>query len=224
MERADVRLEMDSKVSILKSGLIYMLPPEHPFEATYNRCKIKGFHLYLSDGFGFPVGSDFKGLQELDDPKLFGNIVSAVERDEEPQWQVAVFQAVVAFCKPLFPLIAQRAALSPSNRMVLEMIESNPPGSLRVESIAKHLRISNAALSKSFERHFKISLKRHLINVAMRKAKNYLLNSSLSISEIAFKLGYKEPNYFERLFKQEVGHTPMSYRKHGVAILRNELP
>jgi len=43
-------------------------------------------------------------------------------------------------------------------------------------------------------------------------AKDKLRNSSLSVSEIAFSLGFEYPTYFSRLFKQQTGKSPSQYR------------
>ena len=43
-------------------------------------------------------------------------------------------------------------------------------------------------------------------------AKGKIYDSSKSISEIAYELGFKYPQHFSRLFKQHVGYTPNEYR------------
>lgn len=48
--------------------------------------------------------------------------------------------------------------------------------------------------------------------VRMELASDYLLNSSLSIQEISYKLHYQEPNNFTRAFKKRFGTPPGSYR------------
>lgn len=45
-------------------------------------------------------------------------------------------------------------------------------------------------------------------------AKNLLVAGELSISEIAYQLGFENPPYFSRLFKKEVGMSPKEFRKH----------
>ncbi len=47
-----------------------------------------------------------------------------------------------------------------------------------------------------------------LINIAKEK----VLDSSKTISEIAFEMGFKYPSHFTRLFKQKVGQAPNAYR------------
>jgi AraC family transcriptional activator of pobA len=43
-------------------------------------------------------------------------------------------------------------------------------------------------------------------------AKDKILDSAKSVSEIAYGLGFKYPQHFTRLFKQKVGYTPNEYR------------
>ena len=43
-------------------------------------------------------------------------------------------------------------------------------------------------------------------------AKEKIFDTSKSISEIAYELGFKYPAHFTRLFKQKVGHSPSEYR------------
>jgi AraC-like DNA-binding protein len=47
-----------------------------------------------------------------------------------------------------------------------------------------------------------------LINVA----KERIFDTSRSISEIAYELGFKHPQHFSRMFKNETGYTPNEYR------------
>jgi AraC family transcriptional regulator, transcriptional activator of pobA len=70
---------------------------------------------------------------------------------------------------------------------------------------AVHLnRICNEVRGKSA-----LSLvQEHLIE----QAKNYLLHTSYSISEIAYLLNFEYPNYFARLFKKLNGVSPKAYR------------
>ena len=50
-------------------------------------------------------------------------------------------------------------------------------------------------------RHFRIS-----------KAKELLINSDFTIAEIAYQIGYKNPNYFSKSFIKEIGLTPSHFR------------
>lgn len=43
-------------------------------------------------------------------------------------------------------------------------------------------------------------------------AKEKIFNPAKSVSEVAYELGFKYPQHFTRLFKQQVGSTPNEYR------------
>lgn len=57
---------------------------------------------------------------------------------------------------------------------------------------------------KSAQEHIQLKL----VNVA----KNLIYNSEKSISEIAYELGFKYPQHFNRMFKKAIGQTPSEYR------------
>lgn len=49
-------------------------------------------------------------------------------------------------------------------------------------------------------------------NIRLTAAKSMLENSSLRIMEIAFKVGFDDPYYFTRFFKERVGMSPREFR------------
>lgn len=48
------------------------------------------------------------------------------------------------------------------------------------------------------------------------EAKNLLVGTSYSVSEIAYKLGFENPPYFSRLFKKETGMSPSEFKTYGI--------
>jgi len=56
----------------------------------------------------------------------------------------------------------------------------------------------------------------------MQKAKEYLLRSNLRSYEIAYKVGYKDHNYFSAVFKKQTGQSPTEYREHRLRSCKHE--
>ena len=50
-------------------------------------------------------------------------------------------------------------------------------------------------------------------NIRLQKGKELLENSNLTISEIAYDIGFGDPNYFSRTFQKEFGKSPSAIRK-----------
>ena len=55
--------------------------------------------------------------------------------------------------------------------------------------------------TSDFIRHYRI-----------KKAKEFLLDSDITVSEIAYQVGFKDPNYFTKSFAKDIGMTPSQYR------------
>ncbi|QYJ77271.1 AraC family transcriptional regulator [Shewanella zhangzhouensis] len=49
----------------------------------------------------------------------------------------------------------------------------------------------------------------------LERAKNSLLGTQLSVTEVAYNLGFAYPQHFSKLFKAKVGMSPKEYRKLG---------
>lgn len=52
----------------------------------------------------------------------------------------------------------------------------------------------------------------HIHYYLIEQAKDTLLNTDLSVSEIAYKLGFDYPQYFSKVFKKKTGYSPIEYR------------
>lgn len=74
------------------------------------------------------------------------------------------------------------------------------------------LNMSPNYLSDLLKKETGKSIKEHIDSYIVRKAKNILLNSNSSISEIAYGLGFEYPQSFTRMFKKRTGVSPNEYR------------
>ena len=57
-------------------------------------------------------------------------------------------------------------------------------------------------------------------SVEEERARHYLSSTALSLSEIAFELGYSELSAFSRAFRSRVGETPQAYREKMKQLIR----
>lgn len=81
------------------------------------------------------------------------------------------------------------------------------------EQIAHHLFLNTDYLNRTFKKETGITLSEYISNQRIEKAKELLLNSTLSVSEIAFEVGFQSFSYFSKIFKKKVLKEPSKYRK-----------
>lgn len=81
-----------------------------------------------------------------------------------------------------------------------------------IKQCGEAMNMSGSYLSDLLNIETGSSAKDHIHSYLIEKAKTTLLNSTSSISEIAFSLGFEYPQHFSKLFKGKVGLSPSEYR------------
>jgi AraC-like DNA-binding protein len=81
-----------------------------------------------------------------------------------------------------------------------------------VQYLARELSFSPNYLSDLLKKETGKTAQEHIHLFVIEKAKNKLLNSKNSISEIGFSLGFEYPQHFSNLFKAKSGMSPSDYR------------
>lgn len=98
-------------------------------------------------------------------------------------------------------------------KKVKSFIEENFARSISLEDAAEHIGISPYYLSKLFKEQFSINFIDYITQLRMEKAKDLMKNPDTSLKEICYNVGYKDPNYFSRVFKKTTGFSPSKYRR-----------
>lgn len=89
--------------------------------------------------------------------------------------------------------------------------------------LAKKFWIEHKYLSKLFKKYVNEGYVEYITQKRIDAAKKMLEEEELTISEIARKVSYDDPNYFTVVFKRNVGITPREYRvKHFNISKKNE--
>ena len=83
----------------------------------------------------------------------------------------------------------------------------------RVKDIADHLNVSPGYLSDMLRAVTGQNAQQHIHNKLIEKAKEVLTSTPLSVSEIAYQLGFEYPQSFSKLFKTKTNVSPLEYRK-----------
>lgn len=86
-------------------------------------------------------------------------------------------------------------------------------GVLTVEYLSSHLNLSSNYLSDALRSLTGQSAQQHIHEKLIEKAKEYLTASTLSVSEIAYNLGFERPQSFNKLFKNKTEMSPLKFRQ-----------
>jgi len=86
-------------------------------------------------------------------------------------------------------------------------------GLLTVEYLASQLNLSPRYLSDMLRSLTGQSAQQHIHGKLIEKAKEKLSATPLSISEIAYELGFEHPQSFSKLFRSKTNLTPLEFRE-----------
>jgi AraC family transcriptional activator of pobA len=81
-----------------------------------------------------------------------------------------------------------------------------------VNSLAEQLNVSASYLSDMLRTVTGQNTQQHIHNKLIEKAKDILTTTNLSVSEIAFRLGFEHPQAFNKLFKNKTSLSPLAFR------------
>ncbi|VXA92011.1 AraC-type DNA-binding protein [Flavobacterium sp. 9AF] len=82
-----------------------------------------------------------------------------------------------------------------------------------VHDMAKHLNLSIGYLSNLLKQTTNLSAQQHIHEKLIEKAKEKLSTTQLSVSEIAFGLGFEHSQSFSKLFKRKTNLSPLEFRQ-----------
>lgn len=82
-----------------------------------------------------------------------------------------------------------------------------------VSELAASVKMNNNQLYRKVKFLTKKTPSQYIRSIRLDKANELLVDLDLNISEIAYQVGFADPNYFSRVFQQEFGHSPRDFRK-----------
>lgn len=95
-----------------------------------------------------------------------------------------------------------------SLKKAISFLRMNFYTNITMEEVAQHAGIGVRYLRKLFSNHLNISPLDYLNQIRINKSIDLLKNTELSIKEVCFTCGFKSPQYFSRVFKQQMGISP----------------
>ncbi|MHC4646409.1 MAG: helix-turn-helix domain-containing protein [Planctomycetota bacterium] len=95
----------------------------------------------------------------------------------------------------------------------INYIDANYDKPVTLDEIAKASHLSISRLAHVFKEQMGITIIDYLTSVRVERAKQLLLATEQSCTEICFQIGYNNQSYFTRTFKELVGMPPREFRR-----------
>ena len=113
----------------------------------------------------------------------------AYRKSDIPESALSLFQQIVAF------------------------IKQNRNQNITSKDICQHFSCSRSYMSTLFNRKMGKSIREYINELRIRDAKVLLKTTNLTVTDIAFTVGFNSSNYFAELFRKKEGLSPLQYKK-----------
>ena len=173
----------------------------HDFSVA--KAKMVGFFcLLMDDGTGC-----YSGRSEEEPPfSPAEEIVPLKDLEEWSQWSRQSFTDL----QSLFSL--HRSSNFPVPLVkAIAYVNGHFTDQVQLTSAAEAAQVSGAYLSRLFTEHLHTTFVDYVTELRIGRAEELIRESRMTIKEIAYAVGYQDPNYFTKIFRKATGLSPSLY-------------
>ncbi|MXX91704.1 MAG: GlxA family transcriptional regulator [Boseongicola sp. SB0677_bin_26] len=106
----------------------------------------------------------------------------------------------------------------PKLSLVIQMMEANIEEPKSPSLLAKEVGMSTRQLERLFRRYLNRSPKRYYMELRLQKARNLLMQTDMSVINVALACGFASPSHFSKCYRAQYNITP--YRERGAQATR----
>lgn len=169
--------------------------------------------LYIGDEFrreALGLYTVVKRMMERNMPELFMKDMDEVAEEMHSS------NDVVTVFTTLFENAKQCNEQRPDRNLLLiqevcRYLEKHYNEEISLEEAASVIGFSSFYFTKLMKEHLKMSYIEYITHLRIKRAKQLMEKTTMSVKEIGQEVGYKNSNYFTRVFKRTEGITPSQY-------------
>lgn len=98
-------------------------------------------------------------------------------------------------------------------KTMMQYIHSRYHEKISLADIAASASVSDREALRSFRRWLQKTPFQYLTEIRIRSARRLLRETTRQVTDIAYECGFSSPSYFGKVFLEEMGMTPLEYRK-----------
>lgn len=194
-----------------------------------DQSDIEGLYAYIEERFD----KIFTTYNKMEVRKLFIDFISLAQIIHQEKFaeeevindakfkyinfdKLADFKAIKVYVKGVYHFISMKnedQGYSYYINKSIQYIKENYERNITLDEVAEYSQISKSYLSLLFKQETGINFSVFLINYRIDKSKKYMKESHYKIYEIAEKVGFDNPYYFSKVFKEKVGISYKDYQK-----------
>ena len=211
-----VEFNINNRPFVMTKGKMYLIRPFSIVSATppesfthyYMHFNLKGLPFNFLDYYNLSNGIEFTEQEVV----LFKQLLHQFYIDGVKS-QLVTYGTFALLISKFFK---NSTKINPAIRKfepVLKFIDDNLDSPITLEQLAEIMHMNKVYFATSFQKAFKTTPIKFVIEKKMLYAQKLLGNENLNIKEIAYKLGYSNEYYFSSAFKHSMDISPSKWRQ-----------
>lgn len=175
---------------------------------------IFGLYRYLSDKYSAPADEATEYLFR----QIVDNYASATQESH-----LRVQGAMRLLLAPFFADMGTHHRNIIRFEKILAHIDDNYNRDIPVCELAEIMNVNPTYFSNLFKQVFHISPKQYVLNKRLTKSQELLLESEMTVKEIAYAVGFENESYFSEFFSAKVGIPATDFRRRNIPKKRRSI-
>lgn len=113
------------------------------------------------------------------------------------------------------PLRMRLGASQPTLTEAVSLMEANVEEPLSIDEIARHVGVSRRQLERLFRKYLSTVPMRHYLQLRLARARELLLQTGMSVGQVALACGFASTQHFSSCFRDSFGVSPRTERQRG---------
>lgn len=215
--RAKLRL-IDGEIELVP-GRVYFIPAFSVLESEIDGVMNKYYIHFRASSESLNLYRFISGSYSVDDTPITRSLFDTVIENYTKNTQSArmkVRGAMNLLLSDFFASTERSGRELARFGEVLSYIEKNYTSKISLASLASIMNISPLYFSNYFKATFRVSPKQYILSKRLAEAQRLLLETDMTVGEIASAVGFENENYFSEFFSAKIGVSALKYRRRAL--------
>ena len=154
-----------------------------------------------------------EGMEEMESYNLSDFYINKLDKAQTTQQVIEIHNQIIMDYAKRMRRVKKKTVISPHCVKAMDYVYDHLHERIDVREVAEFVGVERSYLSKLFHKEVGQTISDYIMEKKLQTARNMLLYSDFSCTEISQYLAFASGSYFAKCFKTKYGATPNSYRR-----------
>ena len=154
-----------------------------------------------------------EGMEEMESYNLSDFYINKLDKAQTTQQVIEIHNQIIMDYAKRMRQVKKKTVISPHCVKAMDYVYDHLHERIDVWEVAEFVGVERSYLSKLFHKEVGQTISDYIMEKKLQTARNMLLYSDFSCTEISQYLAFASGSYFAKCFKTKYGATPNSYRR-----------